>query len=67
MFTFAGAELSSEAISHWLNTNDGEGKGKERFLSIQAANTILSSGILKFEEVVEHLKEVNYIFYDLLN
>ena len=77
LFKFAEDELPAEAISHWLNfsqPNDGEGKGKERFLSIEIDSfvnpirpLISFSSIRKSEEFVEHLKKVNYIYFDLLN
>ena len=56
LFKFAGDELPSEAISHWLNFNDREGNGKERFLFIQTKNPIILG-------VVGHLKKVNYLYY----
>ena len=59
VFRAAGNKLPPEAILHWLNFNhpdDGEGKGKERLLSIEIRHVAPNS-----EEVVEHLKQVNYI------
>ena len=59
VFRLAGDKLPPEAISHWLNfnhPNDGEGKGKERLLSIE------NYAVPNFEEIIEHLKKVNYIF-----
>ena len=70
LFKFAEDELPAEAILHWLNfnhPNDGEGRGKERFLSIEIDSfvnpirpLISFSSIRKSEEFVEHLKKVNF-------
>ena len=68
VFRVAGNKLPLEAISHWLNfihPNDGDRKRKERFLSIQTVepHKMISSIIPTFEEVVDHLKKVNYIIF----
>ena len=71
IFKFTEDELPAEAISHWLNFNHpnaGEGKGKERFLSIEIYSNpidfferpISFSSIRKIEEFVKHLKKVNF-------
>ena len=65
-FEAAGDDFPAEAISHWLNLSQpNAGEGKERFLSI--AIGYVAPMIPKFEEVVEHLKKVNYIYFNLLN